>query len=418
MRDAQADALADPRRVGGVAASQRRWACWSFRRDDLPARRHARAAPVAPRAARAIGIGISMSNDRSRRPAASIARPGSGQDCTCVQTSSAGRSALAVRAAQARFDDADEALVVAVVVRDVAARAQQAAHRAAQRRRQARGHEVEDGRAAGRQQHLVGVEQALRVAGARDRVDAVHQRRGVGRVGVGAALGAQAFVALDADEARPRGSRAGAAPARSASSCVRQPVRPPGRPSSSSTSNGTLPAWRADQASISASCAGESTRKATRRPACSRSSCWIAARSASPSTWLAISARRTPAAHADRELRDGGEGDAPGAGIELAREQLRRHRGLAVRRQVDAPVPRLALHPGDVVRERVALEQRDRQRQVAGQHVPAGLRDGAAAQRGLVVREALEAGADERVEQVVGVHGECRDQQVLADVLP
>ena len=103
---------------------------------------------------------------------------------------------------------------------------------------------------------------------------------------------------------------------------------------------------------------------------------------------------------ADRELCHGGEGEAPGAGLELAREELRRHRGLAVRRQVDAPVPHLLLHPGQVVRDGVALEQRDREWQVAGQHVPAGLAHLAAAQRAVAVREALEAGADDRVEQV------------------
>jgi hypothetical protein len=74
-------------------------------------------------------------------------------------------------AAAARLDDADEAPVVTVVVRDVAAGAQQPAHRPAQCRRQARGHQVEDRRAAGRHQHLVGVEEAEVVAFACERFD-------------------------------------------------------------------------------------------------------------------------------------------------------------------------------------------------------------------------------------------------------
>ena len=41
-------------------------------------------------------------------------------------------------------------------------------------------------------------------------------------------------------------------------------------------------------------------------------------------------------AHADGELLYGGDGDAPGAGGELLREDLRRHRRLAVRRQQHA----------------------------------------------------------------------------------
>ncbi len=108
--------------------------------------------------------------------------------------------------------------------------------------------------------------------------------------------------------------------------------------------------------------------------------------------------------HTDGQLVHGGKRQAPGAGVELARKELRRHRGLAVRRQVYAPLPRLRLHPGQVVCQCLAFEQRQRQRQVAGQHVPAGLADLAAPQCGMVERKTLEAGADERVEQVHRVH--------------
>jgi len=105
--------------------------------------------------------------------------------------------------------------------------------------------------------------------------------------------------------------------------------------------------------------------------------------------------------HAHRQLRDGGEGQAPGAGVELALEELRRHGGLAVRREVDAPLAHARLHPRQVVLERLALEHGQRQRQVAGQHVPAGGADLAAAARRGGARIALEVAAQQRVCEVV-----------------
>ena len=58
------------------------------------------------------------------------------------------------------------------------------------------------------------------------------------------ALRAEALVALDADQPHRRLLACSRSASATASSCVRQPVRPPGRPSSSITSNGALPAWR------------------------------------------------------------------------------------------------------------------------------------------------------------------------------
>ncbi|MNL24221.1 hypothetical protein D3C87_1456460 [compost metagenome] len=122
--------------------------------------------------------------------------------------------------------------------------------------------------------------------------------------------------------------------------------------------------------------------------------------------------------HAHGQLRDGGKGQAPGASIELALEQLRRHGGLAVRRQVDAPFAHARLHPLEVVFERLALEHGQRQRQVAGQHVPAGGADFAAQARRLGARVALEAVAEQRVDEVVGggqgVHWSSRFMRVVA----
>jgi hypothetical protein len=96
-------------------------------------------------------------------------------------------------------------------VGDITARTQQAAHRAAQRQAQERCHQIEDARAAGRNQHLVALEQTLGVAGRGDVCHALHQRAGIGRVGLGFATGAQAFITLDAHQlqrlARMQGAR-------------------------------------------------------------------------------------------------------------------------------------------------------------------------------------------------------------------
>src|SRR6218665_1843132 len=108
--------------------------------------------------------------------------------------------ALAALAAQALVERAHHALVEAVVVRDVAARAQQAAHRRAQRGLQASGHEVEDRRTAGRDQHLVSLEELVRIAVARDGFHAVHQRVGIRGVGFADASSALPFIGFDADE--------------------------------------------------------------------------------------------------------------------------------------------------------------------------------------------------------------------------
>ena len=87
-----------------------------------------------------------------------------------------------------------------MVVRDVAAGTQQATHRPSQTWTQPGGDQIEDGRATGRQQHLVGVEQLLGVDLARDGMEARHQRIGHGFVVFGVAGHAQAFVAFDADQ--------------------------------------------------------------------------------------------------------------------------------------------------------------------------------------------------------------------------
>ncbi len=310
-----------------------------------------------------------MSNERSRRPTARIARPGSGSDCTSAQTSSAACSAVV--ATEARFATGDHAAIDAVVVRDIAARTQQADAPAAPSAGLQRRHdEVEDGRAAGRQQHLVGFEQVLAVALRAISSTRCHQRVGVGAVDLAVALCAQAFVALDAARRSAALARARRASA-SASSCVRQPVRPPATPISSSTSNGALPDAR-DQASISSSCAGESTRNTTRRSACARCSALDAGQVGVGEHLVgdqAARARRPPRRPRAASTVAKVSPQAPASSwrrnscgdIVVLPCGARSH---AARRGI-------TLHPAEVVLQRVALEHRQRQRQVAGQHVPA-----------------------------------------------
>ena len=111
----------------------------------------------------------------------------------------------------------------------------------------------------------------------------------------------------------------------------------------------------------------------------------------------------------DFQLRDVGEGQAPRTRIQLAPEQLRRHAGLAMRRQVDVPLARALLHPDKVVLQRRSFEQGDGQWQIARQHIPALACHVAATQRRLRVGKAFEIAAEQRVNQVgTGGHWRCR----------
>ena len=77
----------------------------------------------------------------------------------------------------------------------------------------------------------------------------------------------------------------------------------------------------------------------------------------------------------DPELLHGRDRDPPGAVGELAAEQLRTHRRLAVRREHDAGESLERAHPRSVMRQRRFLQHRERQRQVFPQHVPAARGD-------------------------------------------
>ena len=166
----------------------------------------------------------------------------------------------------------------------------------------------------------------------------------------------------------------------SASSCVRQPVRPPGTPSSSSASSCAAAASVARRRLRSPRAAPASRPgNGTRDPGARRSSADHRAHLERAEQLVGHQDAAHAEAHADAELLHVGERDAPGAGGELLREDLRRHRRLAVRRQQHAGRGGEVAHPGVVVRQRRIADHGQRQRQVAGEHVPALRADGARA---------------------------------------
>ena len=101
-----------------------------------------------------------------------------------------------------------------------------------------------------------------------------------------------------------------------------------------------------------------------------------------------------PEAHRDAELVDGCHGDAPGPALELAREKLRRHGGLAVRGEEHVAVGGEIAHPGLVVGEGRFLEEGERERQVLAQHVPLPGAEVLEGPRCCVGGEALQAAVD------------------------
>ena len=66
-------------------------------------------------------------------------------------------------------------------------------------------------------------------------------------------------------------------------------------------------------------------------------------------------------------LRGAGQGDTPGAGVQLAAKQGRGHAGFAVRREFGAAVADERLHPANVVFQRLAVQHQRRQADVAHQ---------------------------------------------------
>ena len=241
-----------------------------------------------------------------------------------------------------------------------------------------RGHLVEILRAAGAQDHRPRREQVLLGAGARD-LD--QEARGTPRP--------SARRPRCRRPSRPRSPRPRPAPARaprrrrgprrarprrSGSRCGRRRRRPRAAPRTAARAGG-----RAAPARSAATPASESTtHRNSKLGSASSSGDHLADRLAADQLVRHQHPRHAEAA-ADHQLLDGRDRDAPGAVGELAGEQLRRHRGLAVRAQADVEALEEAPHPAAVVAERRALEDGDRQRQVLAQQVPALLADRARA---------------------------------------
>ena len=197
-------------------------------------------------------------------------------------------------------------------------------------------------------------------------------------------------------------ARAAAAPAPSACRALRQPVRPPARPDfeqhfqrrrAAAQRRGARPrSAPAAPANPPGTARARLGMLAAVRPAPSRSS--------AAASWLAIRQRRTPLARPTPACVRLAKVMPQAPASQLRGEQLRRHRRLAVRRQLHALIARELLHPAQVAGQRVALDHRQRQRQVAAQQVPALRGDRRAAHGRGPVRVALGAGAAyQRVEQ-------------------
>ena len=88
-------------------------------------------------------------------------------------------------------------------------------------------------------------------------------------------------------------------------------------------------------------------------------------------------------------LRRGRQGDAPGAGLQLHREQLRAHGGLAVRGQLDPVGVHEPAHPVQVVGQGRVAQHRHRQADVAFEDAPAGRGDFPGVEHRLASAQAL-----------------------------
>ena len=195
---------------------------------------------------------------------------------------------------------------------------------------------------------------------------------------------------------RARRARARARPHASARPCAR-PRRPP--PAAPRT------AGRPTRVSISASCASESSRKSTRTSGCVSRSAAIAPRSAASSTWLATSMLRAPAARPACTCVTVAKVRPQAPASSWRRNSCGDIVVLPCGAKRTLRVVGEALHPADVVRQRVAPDHGQRQRQVAGQHVPALCADLRPRHRRGAVRKALERGIEQGIEEV----GHARD---------
>jgi hypothetical protein len=103
-------------------------------------------------------------------------------------------------------------------------------------------------------------------------------------------------------------------------------------------------------------------------------------------------------AQGDTRLGERGHGDAPGAGLELARIELRAHRGFAVRREAHIGAIHIRLEAAQIVAQRGGLEQRHGCRQIAPEQIPALRAEFADAQRRRARRQAFAGDRNGRIE--------------------
>ena len=174
------------------------------------------------------------------------------------------------------------------------------------------------------------------------------------------------LVACDTDQAQPR-RRRGRASHLVDGSCPRQPVRPPGRPTSTQTSTGRR-APAADNAEvISETPRSESTQQTARNRHRASNSPASQRNPASSTNSLARITRAHAECAIDPQLADRRDRDAARPRLELAGEQLRRHVRLAVWRQLDAPVAAPRRHRRHVVRQGRIIEHAQRPDRAFGQ---------------------------------------------------
>ena len=297
----------------------------------------------------------------------------------CAQTSIAGRRLSPARSPGARRPASDEALVVAVVVRDVAARAQQAAHRP--RRARASGASRPGRRWPSRRPRAAPRRSSNRPFAsqcARDGIDAVHQRVGVGGVGARCRRSRPALrstrcrPAATAALARRRSRQRERLVVRAAAGARRRRRRSRAAPRTA-----RCPAWRARPVPRSGR-AAPASRPGRRRagPACSRSSGWMPGQvgvADAPGWRSARGARRRPRRRASCVTVAKVRPQAPASSWRA--KQLRRHRRLAVRREVDAPArARSACIQARLCASASRLSTASGSGRSPAQHVPARLR--------------------------------------------
>ncbi len=281
------------------------------------------------------------------------------------------------------------------IVGHVTSTAQDRAHRSRQLRGQAARDEVEHRRPPGRQRDLRGAPEAFRVALPRHLLHGVHPALDHDPVGVAVAGDAKAFEALDAGKADRPARRDGArelhglvdgtaAGAPSGDTNFQQCVQRPRR---------TAPfAMRFDQLQLRDRIDQDVQLQVRHRlDEMHRQQDVLVT-----DELIGENDAAQAHAHAHAHLLHRRERDAPGARFDLAREELRRHRRLAVRGEQHAGGAREVRHPREVVGQRRLFQHRHGEWQVAPHDIPAPTADIPHRARRRPVRISLETGIERR----------------------